>query len=227
MSQPASISFARTHQAVRLIPVMHLQTGETVTLFAETDKGFEERAVFGAAALATERAGDAAPSPAIWLANTIQNVAEQAHNRTTERPVIVSAPIAALSHPDVAPACEAAIGQTRLCPQEICIEVFDAELSLPGHAARSGIEALRHVGFRVSLNATRSCEAPLSSALRLLLDNIRIDARHLAYEPKLESRIEAAHASGMSVIAENASWRDGDYLASLGIEYALRPKTDA
>lgn len=226
MSHAAPTSIDRARRPVRLIPVMHIQTGETVTLFAETDKRFEERAVFGSASPVAESAG-ADASPAHWLADYIEDVAEQAHCRTLERPVIVGAPIAALSHPDVAAACDAAIRRTRLCPQEICIEVFDAELALPGQDARKGIEALRQVGFRVSLNATRSCEAPLSSALRLLLDNIRIDARHLAYEPKLEQRVEAAHASGMSVIAENASWRDGDYLASMGIEYALRPKTDA
>ncbi len=213
--------------AIRFAPVVHLQTGETVTLLAETEKRFEERAVFGPAASAAERSAGAFHSPAAWLALHVEAVANDAHERTTERPVIISAPVAALIHPDTATACDAAIRRTRLCPQEICIEVTDAALALPTGDIQSGIEALRRCGFRVSLDATRSWQAPLSTALRLLLDNLRVDARHLEAEPELADRIEAASACGMSIIVENAPWRDGEYLASIGIDYAVRPRTDA
>ena len=213
--------------AIRFAPVVHLQTGETVTLIAETEKRFEERAVFGRAAQAAERSGDAHPSPAVWLAAHIENVANDAHTSTALRPVIVSAPLAALLHPDTPTACDAAIRRTRLCPQEICIEISDAALALPSGDSQSAIEALRRCGFRVSLNAARSWQTPLSASLRLLLDSIRIDAQHLETEPELEKRVETAIACGMSVIAENVRWRDGEYLASLGIDHGLRPRADA
>jgi len=214
-------------QAIRFAPVVHLQTGETVTLIAETEKRFEERAVFGRAAIAAECSDAATQTPAAWLATHVEAIANHAHSNTTERPVIVSAPLAALVHIDTATACDAAIRRTRLCPQEICIEVSDAALALPTPDTQSSIEALRRCGFRVSLDATKSWQAALSTPLRLLLDNLRIDARHLETEPELEDRVDAAIACGMSVIAENAPWRDGDYLASLGIDYALRPRADA
>lgn len=210
--------------AVRFAPVVNLMTGETVTLIAETEKRFEERAVFGRAALAAERSQPA--SPAAWLAAHVELVANEAHESETHRPVIVPAPLAALIDPNTAMACDAAIRRTQLCAQEICIEVADAALALPTREAQTAVESLRRCGFRVSLNATRSWEASLSTAMRLLLDSIRIDARHIDMEAGVDARIEAATSCGMAVIAENANWRDGDYLASLGVELGLRPRLD-
>ncbi len=212
--------------AVRFAPVVHLQTGETVTLIAETEKRFEERAVFGRAAITAECSEAASPSPAAWLAAHIELIANDAHRHTVERPVMVAAPLAALMHPDIAIACDSAIRRTHLCAQEICIEITDAAMALPATDTQSAIEALRRCGFRVSLDATRSWQTPLSTGMRLLLDSLRIDAQQLEFEPELENRVEAAVSCGMSIIAENAAWRDGDYLASRGIEYGLRPRTD-
>lgn len=213
-----------TKVRTRFVPVVHLVTGEAVTLFAETEKRFEERAVFGRAAPAAERSVPASPSQ--WLAGQVERIAHEAHSRTTERPVIVPAPLAALVDPDTALACDAAIRRTRLCPQEICIEIKDAALALPSKDTQAGIEALRRNGFRVSLDSTRSWQASLSTAFRLLLDSIRIDASLLEFEPELEKRIDAASACGMTVIAEKANWRDGDFLAAMGIEYGIRPRAD-
>lgn len=210
----------------RLLPVMHIETGEAVLLFAETEKRFEERAVFGRAALAAECSEPV--SPATWMAAHVEDVAHDAHNRTTERPVIVEMPLVALIHPDTAVACDAAIARTRLCPQEICFEIQDAALALPAaRNAQDGIEALRRCGFRVSLNATRSWQCPLSQSMRLLLDSLRVDARKIEEEPDLQDRIEAAVSSGMLVIAEHANWRDSYYLSELGVEYGFRMRTDA
>jgi len=216
-----------TASAIRFAPVVHLQTGETMTLIAETEKRFEERAVFGRAVFAAECSDAASPSPAAWLAAHIEQVANNAHQRTHQRPIMVAAPLAALMHPDIAVACDSAIRRTHLCAQEICIEITDAAMALPSTDTQSTIEALRRCGFRVSLDATRSWQTPLSTGMRLLLDSLRIDAQQLELEPELENRVEAAVSCGMTVIAENAAWRDGDYLASLGIDYGLRPRTDA
>ncbi|MDJ0920384.1 MAG: EAL domain-containing protein [Henriciella sp.] len=213
--------------AFRFAPVVHLQTGETANLYVETERRFEDRAVFGPRAQALFGAIEEDRSPAVWLSQHLETVANEAHERTIERPVIVSAPLASLIHPDTAMLCDAAISRTRLCPQEICLEVSDAALALPSKAAQTGIEALRRCGFRVSVDLTRSWTAPLGSSLRLLLDSLRIDARRLNEAPELNKRVEAANASGMYVIAENAPWRDGDYLASLGVDYGIRPRADA
>lgn len=213
--------------AIRFVPVMHLQTGQTHTLLAETDKRFEERAVFGRAAITTESGFGGSPSPAEWLADQIEAIAIDAHYSIAERPVIVPAPLAAIADENVAMACDAAIRRTHLCPQEICIEISDSALAASSCDAQRAIEALRRRGFRVSLDATKSWQSPLSGAMRLLFESMRIDARHLSYEAALEDRVEAATASGMSVVAEHAAWRDGDYLGSLGIDYCLRPRLDA
>lgn len=210
----------------RLLPVMHLETGDAVLLFAEAEKRFEERAVFGRVALAAERSE--ATSPAQWIAEQVEEVAHDAHYRTTERPVILPIPMAALIHPDTAVACDAAVSRTRLCPQEICLEVDDASLATPSNQnAMEGIEALRRCGFRVSLNASRSWQAPLCYSLRILLDSMRVDARKIESDEDLLDRIDAAACSGMLVIAENAYWRDTDFLNEVGVEYGFRMKTDA
>lgn len=209
----------------RLEPILHMQSGETVTLLAEALRPFEERAVFGPAAHLAERQ-DAA-TPAQWLADQIETIAISAHHRSEARPIIIASPLVALVHPDTPLLCDTAIRRTPVLPQEICLEVSDSDLATPHANAQKGIEALRRTGFRVSLNATKSNEAPLNSAMRLLLDNIRIDARRLDSDEELYDRVEAATASGMSVIAQNARWRDGEYLASLGIDLALRPRADA
>jgi len=210
----------------RLLPVMHLESADAVLLFAEAEKRFEERAVFGRVALAAERSE--AASPAQWMAERVEDVAHDAHYRTTERPVIMSIPMAALIHPDTAVACDAAVSRTRLCPQEICLEVDDAALATPSNqSAMEGIEALRRCGFRVSLNASRSWQAPLCYSLRVLLDSMRVDARKIEGDEDLLDRIDAAACSGMLVIAEHAYWRDTDFLNEVGVEYGFRMKTDA
>lgn len=210
----------------RLLPVMHLETGEAVLLFAETEKRFEERAVFGRTAAAAE--SSEAVSPAQWMAGHIEAVAHDAHSRTTERPVIVELPLVALIDPDTAVACDAAIARTHLCPQEICLEIQDAALALPAaRNAQERIEALRKCGFRVSLNATRSWQCPLSHSMRILLDSLRVDARKIEADEDLQDRIEAAASSGMLVIAEHANWRDSYYLGGLGVEYGFRMRADA
>ena len=92
--------------------------------------------------------------------------------------------------------------------------------------AMEGIEALRRCGFRVSLNASRSWQAPLCYSLRVLLDSMRVDARKIEADDELLDRIDAAACSGMLVIAENAYWRDSDFLNEVGVEYGFRMKTD-
>ncbi len=227
MPHTAALSDTVHTPAIRFVPIVHMQSGETATLIAETEKRYEERAVFGRAAPAAESSGAASLSSAAWLAAHIENVANDAHTRTVERPIMVSAPLTCIAHPDTAIACDAAIRRTNLCAQEICIEVTDASLAQASTDSQAAIENLRRVGFRVSLDATRSWQTPLNTSLRLLLDSIRVDARRLDQEPELADRVDAAVSSGMAVIAQNVAWRDGDYLARLGIEFGLRPRADA
>lgn len=213
-------------QRNRLLPVMHLETGDAVLLFADAEKRFDERAVFGPVLGAAECSDPA--SPAEWMADRVEEIASDAHYRTTERPVIVPLPLPALIHDDTAVACDAAIARTRLCPQEICFEVDNAALALPSATlAQDRIEKLRRCGFRVSLNATRSWDAPLDHSLRVLVDSLHVDARKIDTEATLQDRIETAASSGMLVIAENAYWRDTHFLGEIGVEFGFRMKSDA
>ncbi len=223
MPQP-SYQAQKRRATIRLTPVVHLITGETVNVVAETPAQFDEQVRFGPIG---ERVMAERPSPAEWLANQIEAIAFTAHAHADARPIIVPTPIACLIDQQTPLLCDAAVRRTPICAQEICLEASDADLSVPNADVRKGIENLRRKGFRVSVNATQSCEAHLSTALRLLLDNIRINGRDLDGNAALEDKVEAAQACGMAVIAENAAWRDGEYLATLGIEYGIRPLADA
>lgn len=206
---------------IRFTPVLNLQTGKEVTLLAETLKGFEERVSFGPA---TQQ--HRPKSPAAFIADQLLKIARLAHDQSEVRPVIVPISMAALIHIDTPLACDAAIRRTALCPQEICFEVTDATLALPSPEARKCLADLRKLGFRLSLDATRSWQAALSTDLRILIETLRIDSRYIESEDGLEHRIEAANACGMQIIAERANWRDGDWLSSMGIELAVRPRAD-
>ena len=206
-----------------MTPVVHLETGDIVNLIAETPRSYEDQATFGQAGRIINRI-----SPALWLAHHVETVAALAvATGATARPIIIEVPISAMMHPDTPMACEAAAARSRLCPQEICIEVEDATLSQCKSDVMRSVEALRRRGFRVAINATRSWCTPLDTDMRLMLDSVRIDANKIWIEPDLLNRIEAAAACGMAVIAENARYRDGEKLAAVGIELARTPKVDA
>ncbi|WP_084419238.1 EAL domain-containing protein [Henriciella litoralis] len=208
---------------IRLSPVVHLLTGEIVNLVAETPRAFDDRVSFGGNNQFISRI-----SPAIWLAHHVETSAMMAvDSQTSARPIIISAPISAMMHPDTPMACEAAAARSKLCPQEICIEVEDATLYQSKAEVMRSIQALRQRGFRVSVNATRSWCTPMDTDMRLLLDCVRIDANKIWVESDLLNRIEAASACGMGVIAENARYRDGEKLSAVGIELARAPKVDA
>ncbi|MEL7547219.1 MAG: EAL domain-containing protein [Pseudomonadota bacterium] len=208
---------------LRFAPVVHLHSGEPVLQVAETLRSFDERPRFGPAFQADQDTNN----PALWLAEQVEDIALMAHGENETRPIIVPLPVPSLLHPDTAMACDSAIRRTPLCQQEICFEVSDAALTLAQDEVHRGIESLRRCGFRVSVDATASWQAPLSAALRLLLDNLRIDVRALETDLDLENRVDAAAASGMSIIAEHAAWRDADWLADFGVEFAIRPRADA
>lgn len=214
---------ARSVAPLRFEPVVHLVKGDIVNLIAETPKRYEERVSFGMSGLIAERI-----SPALWLAHEVELAAQAAYReQATARPILLSAPVAAMMHPDTPMACDAAAARSKICPQEICIEVDDSSLAQSRDDVRKSIEALRRRGFRVGINATRSWCTPLDTSLRLMLDCVRIDANKLWTAEDLMGRVDAAVACGMAVIAENANYRDGDELAAIGVELGVRPRADA
>jgi EAL domain-containing protein (putative c-di-GMP-specific phosphodiesterase class I) len=167
-------------------------------------------------------------NPAKWLSDQLVRVASATHGQSIgHRPILVPAPLAALAHSNTAVACDAAIRRTSLCQQEICLEFADAAFAggVTDYVSRVGL--LRRHGFRIAIDMRRSWQTPMNDALRLLVDTIRIDARAIDTNPDLVEIVEVADASGILIVAEHAHWRDGEYLADLGIHAASRPKADA
>lgn len=224
LHQTHNTPHAVLHQQVRFAPVIHLESGDAVAALVETRSEYADRAAFGpAAVLNSEQA-----NPAKWLASQIEDIAAAADLlEVRERPLLVRAPIAAFAHSGTAEACEAAVIRSKLCPQEICLEFSDAALASSPQDTANRVRNLRRRGFRVSIDARKAWNAKLSSALRITIDTYRINAECLESNSDLQEKCEIAAASGITVIAERARWRDADWLVDFGVEHAIRPKADA
>lgn len=224
-STQTTLPLTHTHAShLRFTPIMHLESGDEVATLAEAPIEFSETAAFGPAAIINA----AQTNPAKWLADQIEDIASAAKLlEVTGRPILVPAPISAFAHSATGAACESAVQRAKLCPQEICLEFLDGALAASPEDTANRVRSLRRRGFRVSLDARKAWNTPLSTALRIALDTYRVDARQLLNSSSLQDQCEIAATSGITVIAEGARWRDADWLADFGVEYAIRPKTDA
>ncbi len=208
---------------VRFDPVMHLTDGDVLGVTAEGAHAFEERVRFGPVTGITPE-----PNAAAWLAERLMRVACAAHDEgVTGRPILVSAPMAALADPNAALACDAAIRRTTMCQQEFCLMFPDAAFAADPADATSRIARLRRCGFRVGIDMRKSWQTGLSESLRLMIDTLRIDAGAVHTADDLHEAAIAASASGIVVVADNAAWRDGASLAGCGVSGAVRPRGDA
>ncbi len=208
---------------VRFKPVMHLIAGDSLGLLADEPMEFEESASFGPANDAAE-----APSAATWMAGRLERVASAAcAQEQPQRPILVAAPMAGLADPDTAAACDAAVRRTVLCQQEFCLMFSDVAFSCDPADCTARVARLRRVGFRVGIDMRHSWQTPLTKSLRILIDTIRVDADALEASADLCDVVQVARAAGILVVAENASWRDGDYLEGLGVAGGVAPQTDA
>ena len=208
---------------VRLLPVVHLVAGDMLGMVAEEAMEFEERVRFGPV---TGSAADA--DPAKWLADRLGRVASAAWaDGATGRPILVPAPLAALANANTAVACDAAVRRTTMCQQEFCLMFSDAAFAGETVDCSSRVARLRKAGFRVGIDMRQSWHTALSESLRLMIDTIRIDADALEASPDLQDIVMIARESGILVVADNANWRDGDFLEETGVAGAIAPRTDA
>ncbi len=225
--------FARTHQIsstsglasrMRAKPAIHLCTGDMVGAFIEVAIDFDDRPM----SLAQPRSNASSVKPAQWLADRIGDVASLCEiTAMTERPIILPIPVACLTDSTTLDACIHAVAQTKLCHQELSLEITDSAFATHDLSARKLIQEFRQRGFRVSIDARKSWTASLSADCWLMIDTLRLRAEHIADEVDLMHRVELAAHAGVAIVAEHPKWRDGEDLAALGIDYGLSPKADA
>ena len=203
--------------------ILDLATYDVVGLAHTGGRVFEEQARFGPANLA-----DTVACPAEALATRVEAalLASIARDQVS-RPLHITAPLAALAHPDAAAACDAAVRRARACPQEICLEFEDCAFAQNPADAIRNVRAFRRFGLRVGVDARRAWNATTNLQLRMLLDSVRVDVRVLGYEADLVERLEAARFAGMAVIGDYARWRDVDELLEAGVTLATCPAADA
>lgn len=207
----------------RLKPIVNLISGDQVGSLFQTRDKFEERVSFGPMA-----ATGLAENPAKWTSQKVECLGRHLEQvKASAAPVLLPVPMAALAHSNTALSCDAAVRRTNLCHQEIILELADAAFAGDRIDHLNRVAHLRRHGFNVGIDMRKSCTAPLEGALRILVDYIRIDADMIATEPALESVLLVAKEASITVIAENASWRDGDYLGEMGICAAISPRSDA
>jgi len=208
---------------IRIKPSMHLCSGDAVGAFAEHASAFDERPKFTHAAHTSEQA-----SPAAWIARSISDLAVICDTLSyNERPIVLPIPACALSQPGLIEACNQAVAQTRFANQEISFEITDAVATTTGVLLQNIITNFRRNGFRVSIDARKSWSARLPATCWLMIDTLRVHPHHIDTEADLEDMIDIARTAGVAIVAQKPHWRDGDYLASLGIDYGLSPRADA
>lgn len=218
-----STKTANTTGHLRLRPAIHLRSGDTVGAFTECPRGYDERPVFTSGLKPTK--------PALaseWVANQIAALGALCTlTDCMDRPLILPVPAAAITDPNMVDACVTAAAQTRLCNQELSFEFTDADLSRLGDGLPNFIRIFRQRGFRVSIDARKSWVLDLSAPGWLMIDTMRVRSTDIDDDCDLDEQIETARSAGVAIIAERALWRDGEYLASRGIDYALMPRADA
>lgn len=211
------------HVQVRTVPVYSLLSGEPYGLISEHSFKYEERVSFGPA-----RSNSEAPNPTEWIAVQIEKTAAHvSQHDVTERPIIISAPHTALAHANTAIAANTAVRSTHLCHQEICLEFCDTAFASDPTDVIQKVAKLKRCGFRVGVDMRKSWNSALTQGLALLLDTIRVDALEIYRNTDLQDMVLAAKHAGVFVIADNAKWRDGEYLESLGILGAVCPIADS
>lgn len=222
LSSPLSRQ-GQTTPHVRAHNCLHLSSGDTVGAVIEYAQNFEDTAVVFASGTTLTHT-----RPSDWVGEKILDVAAMCETIDyTERPLVMPVPAMVLTDPFIVEACIKAAAQTRLCHQEISLELTDAAITLHTEDAHTFVHMLRRKGFRVSVDARKSWAGNLPGTDWLMVDTLRIRAQDLDTNPELDHLIETAAAAGVAIIAEQPYWRDGDYLATLGIDYAINPRTDS
>lgn len=215
----------KTHKLplLRAHNCMHLCSGDTVGAFIEFPQSFEDTPVsFGH----NQTSKSAMPSQ--WISNKILEIATLCETLSfSERPLIVPVPDAILTDQHSLDACLKAATQTRLCNQELSLELTDAAITLHPEEAHAFVHAFRRKGFRVSVDARKSWSNELPGQDWLMVDTLRFNAKDLEANPDIETLIAVAVSAGVAIVAERAYWREGEYLARLGIDYGLYPRTDS
>jgi len=208
---------------IRIKPSMHLCSGDAVGAFAEHARTFDERPVF------THDAGRSAHlSPAEWVVRSVSDLAVICQTLSyNERPIVLPIPACAFSQPGLVDACDHAIAQTQFANQEISFEITDAAAAATGALLQNMITAFRKKGFRISIDARKSWTSRMPAPCWLMIDTLRICPHHIETEAELEDMISIARSAGVAIVAQKPHWRDGEYLASLGIDYGLNPRTDS
>ena len=60
-----------------------------------------------------------------------------------------------------------------------------------------------------------------------MVDSLRISGDHIELDQALDDMVANATEAGVSIVVDKPKWRDGDYLAKMGIEYGVQPRLDA
>lgn len=207
-------------KAFRISPAIHLNTGDLVGAFVDLPMAFDDRPSFDLV--------EKQPNAAEWIADKLGQLCRVAvAEDIRERPLVLPMPAAALSQADVVGRCLDAMNGARLCPQEVCFEINDAAIASSPLDISTVFRNFRQRGFRVAVDARRSCTADIRGSTWLMVDTLRIQFEDGNIPDEVVGIVDHAQAAGVAIVVEGAYWRDGDYLASLGIEYGLHPRADA
>jgi hypothetical protein len=220
VNEPAPV--AERAPRLRFKPIVRMADGASHGLQVESDLKFEDM-------FRPRHLSDAElPSAAAWLGDLIERAARLAQDTDfRQRPIVITAPMAALADPDTPMAAEAGALRAGVLPQEIRIDFCDASVSGLEDLAMDRLDAVRKRGFRLGLDARKSWRTPMNARARMTFEAVRLDPFGLEALDIPMSRLEVASTDGVALIAENVHWRDVEKLAESGIHFGLSPKMDS
>lgn len=209
---------------LRTEPCFHLPTGDTVGAFVQSAHAFNDQASSFLTGTSQQRV-----KVEDWLYDQITTLDVYCQALTmVARPLMLPVPDVSLNYTgSLLETCLHAVAQTQFCPQELSLELSSAAVISNPQQALDFVHAFRRNGFRVSIDARQNWQLEMSPMTWLMIDSLRIEARQIATCAHLDVLIDTAADAGVVIVAENAKWREADYLASLGVLYALSPKADA
>lgn len=210
---------------MRFVPIVNLVSGEIISFAAETQSEFDDRPRFGPRSQL--RLSAVAPNtPADWLCQHLIALADTGVSLNTKLPVSLKMPRASLFHNGMGSRCAASLDHTTASAGEFSFEVSLGALASTRSTPSQLLKPFADAGFHITLDATQFDGGSALDITPGLIGAIKIDAGWVDTEENTHL-LEQARRENWAVIAENAAWRDGEYLASLGVRYAIQPRTDA
>lgn len=167
-------------------------------------------------------------APSEWLVLAIRRLANAVREQKLDaRPIHLPTPAAILLDPNAVSLALATVNDEGFCAQEFMLEIQDASLAASDKDSLDNFDAFRRAGFRIALDARKSCVTAFSARIRPAIERLRVTSTDLLDNETVQLRADIVGCLGGEIIVERANWREADMLRNYGATHALKLLSDA